>query len=184
MAKFELAFIAKLPGSLLPPRCQSNIHSFSSTSKFQKRCFWPIDRNSGCPISPKMLILRTYCEIQSFMSQKLHPWFPLTRSQSKVWHLFRNYPQKNQWFCSSQEKPSDLKSPKNRFSKPVHLYKLFLRNNCSFNFLHQGINLNIQTCGRLFSWQLISYIPCIENPVVRISQWGHIFFDLQILRSR
>ena len=114
---------------------------FSWSFRYQKRWFLPIYRNSGCPNSPKMLILRTYYDIQSLMSQKLHPWFPLTRSQSKVWHLYRSYPEKNQWFCSSQENASDLKSPKNRFSKPVHLYKLFLRNNCSFDFLHQGANL-------------------------------------------
>ena len=114
---------------------------FSWNFRYQKRWFLPIYRNSGCPNSPKMLILRTYYDIQSLMSQKLHPWFPLTRSQSKVWHLYRSYPEKNQWFCSSQENASDLKSPKNRFSKPVHLYKLFLRYNCSFDFLHQGVNL-------------------------------------------
>ena len=88
---------------------------FSWNSRLQKRCFWPIYRKSGCPISTKMLIPRTSFDIQPLMSQKLHPWFPLTRSQSKVWQFYRSYPKKNQWVCSSQENPSHLKSPKTDF---------------------------------------------------------------------
>ena len=59
------------------------------------------------------------------------------------------------------------KVQKTGFQNESISYKFFFLNNGSFDFLHQGINLNIQICGRLSSWKLISYIPCIENPVVR-----------------
>ena len=82
---FKLTFIAKLPGSLLSPRCQSNDLSFSWTSMFQKQWLWPIYRNTGCPNSPNMLDLITCLDFQSLMSQESHLWFLLTRSHSKVW---------------------------------------------------------------------------------------------------